>query len=547
MDELEPTEPSLRTFFAVIRRRFPWLLAVTVFGVGIGVVFIGVQKKQYSATAQLLVQPTSGLIPTSGTQQAVSQTEVLNELQLLTDAPVKDRVTKKLGFTPKVSAVQVGQTDVISVTATARTPALAARAANTYASTFVTYQRTNALNALIAAEQQLELQILAIDAQLKPLEAETSPSASTTSTISALVSEEDALKGQLSQFQVTGSETPGGVEVVSPASAPTSPTSPKPLRDGAIALAAGLVLGLGAEFAVEYFDDKIYTKDESERLSGGVPVLAMVPLIRDWKKPRRPLLITKADPFSTATEAYRTLRTSLQFAAPDTQLKTILITSASGAEGKTSTVANLGVVLANAGEKVIVVDCDLRRPRLAGFFGEDESTGFTSVLLGQEELKNAIRETPDIPGLALLGTGPVPPNPADLLGSDKAAELFRQLAASYDVVLIDSPPVLPVADPLVIAGYSDAVLMVVMVGLTTRAQVERASELLAQVDARPVGIVLNKATRRSTNVSGYGYGYKYSHTSEMPIAIPDGNGVRPSESMQEQQKPGPQGRRTGYL
>jgi len=547
MDELELTEPSLRTLFAVIRRRFPWLLAITVLGVGLGVAYIGVQKKQYSATVQLLVQPTSGSIPTSGVQQAVSQTQVLNELQLITNAPVKARVTKKLGFTPSVSAVEVGQTDVISLTATTRTPALAARAANTYAATFVAYQRTNALNVLIAAEQQFEVQILAIDAQLRPLEAETSPSASTTSTISALVSQEAALKGQLSQLQIAGSETPGGIEVVSPANVPTSPSSPKPLRDGVIALAAGLALGLGAEFAAEYFDDKVYTKDEAERLSGGVPVLAMVPLIRDWKKPRRPLLITKVDPYSTATEAYRTLRTSLQFTAQDTRLKTILITSASGAEGKTSTVANLGVVFANAGERVIVVDCDLRRPRLAGFFGEDESTGFTSVLLGQEELKNVIRESPNTPELALLGTGPIPPNPAELLGSEKAAALFRLLAASYDVVLIDSPPVLPVADPLVIARYSDAILMVVMVGLTTRAQVERASELLAQVDARPAGIVLNKVTRRSTNVSGYGYGYKYSHNSEMPIAIQDGNGVRPSGSMQEQQKPGSQGRRTGYL
>jgi len=547
MDELEPTEPSLRTFFAVIRRRFPWLLAVTVLGVAVGVAYVGIQKKEYSATAQMLVQPSGGSVSASGVQQAVSQTQVLNELQLITNAPVKDRVTKKLGHSPEISAVEVGQTDVINLTATAHSPVLAARVANIYATTFVAYQRTNALNVLIEAEQQLELQISAIDAQLKALEAQTSPSASTTSTISALVSQEAALKGQLSQFQITGSETPGGIEVVSPANAPTSPSSPKPLRDGAIALAAGLVLGLGAEFVAEYFDDKVYTKDEAERLSGGVPVLAIVPLIKDWKKPRRPFLITKVDPYSTATEAYRTLRTSLQFVARDAQLKTILVTSASGAEGKTSSVANLGVVLANAGERVIVVDCDLRRPRLAGFFGEDESVGFTSVLLGEEELKNAIRESPDTPTLALLGTGPIPPNPADLLGSDKAAELFQLLAANYDVVLIDSPPVLPVADPLVIARYSDAVLMVVMVGLTTRAQVERASELLAQVDARPAGIVLNKATRRSTNLSGYGYGYKYSHTPLAPIAIQDGNGVRPSGSEQQQRKTGSRGRKDGYL
>jgi capsular exopolysaccharide synthesis family protein len=511
MDQIEPVEGNLRTYFQVIGRRFSWLLAVTVLSVAVAVAFIAVQKKQYSATAELLVQPANGSVPISGTQQTISPTDVLTDLQLITNAPVKGQVTKKLGFTPNISAADVGQTDEISLTATARTPVLAARVANTYAQTFVAYQRTNALNSIIAAELQLQGQITALDAQLKPLESEISPSAGTTATISALAGQEAVLKEQLAQLQDAGAETPGGVEAVSPASPPTSPSSPKPLRDGGIALVIGLLLGLGAVFAAEYFDDKVYTKDEAERLSGGVPVLAIVPRVKSWKKPKRPLLITEVDPFSPVTEAYRSLRTSLEFADRDAQLKTILVTSATGMEGKTSTVANLGVIMANAGERVVVVSCDLRRPRLAAFLGKDETTGFTSVLLDQVELKDAIQAAANAPGLALLGTGPIPPNPAELLGSDKAAEIFQLLATSFDVVLIDCPPLLPVADPLVLSQYADAVLMVVMVGLTTRAEVERASELLAQVNARPAGIVLNKATRRSTNGFEYGYGYKYHH------------------------------------
>ena len=141
-----------------------------------------------------------------------------------------------------------------------------------------------------------------------------------------------------------------------------------------------------------------------------------------------------------------------------------------------------------------------------------------------------IQVSSNTPGLALLGTGPIPPNPAELLGSDKTAEIFRLLATSFDVVLIDSPPLLPVADPLVLSQYADAVLMVVMVGLTTRAEVERATELLAQVSARPAGIVLNKATRRSTNGSEYGYGYKYRYTPQAPEATHEANGRRPTGS-----------------
>jgi capsular exopolysaccharide synthesis family protein len=476
------------------------------------------------------VQPAGGSIP--GTQVTISPTDVLTELQLITNAPVKGQVTKKLGLTPNISAAEVGQTDEISLTATARTPVLAAQVANTYAQTFVAYQRSNALNALTAAEQQLQGQITALDAQLKPLESESSPSAGTTSTISALTSEEAVLKEQLAQLQVTGAETPGGVEVVSGASSPTSPSSPRPLRDGGIALVIGLLLGVGAAFAAEYFDDKVYTKDEAERLSGGVPVLAMIPRVRSWKRSKRPMLITEVDPFSPATEAYRSLRTALQFAGHDSQLKTILITSASGREGKTSTVANLGVVLAKAGERVVIVNCDLRRPRIGKFFGQEETPGFTSVLIGQEELKKALRPVADTPELALLGTGPIPPNPAELLGSDKAAEIFRLLATDFDIVLIDSSPLLPVADPLVLSGYADAVLMVVMAGLTTRAEVERAFELLAQVNARPTGIVLNKATRRSGKASQYGYGYKYRYSPQTPEVIQDGIGLRPAGSSQ---------------
>jgi capsular exopolysaccharide synthesis family protein len=532
MDQFEPPEGNLRTYLRIIRRRFPWLLAVTVLSLAIAVAFTAVQKKQYSATAELLVQPASGSVPISGTQQTVSPTEVLTELQLITNAPVKGQVTKKLGFTPNISVAEVGQTNEISLTGTARTPVLAAQVANTYAQTFVAYERTNALNAIITAELQLQGQITALDAQLKPLESETSPSAGTTATISALASQETVLKEQLAQFQVTGAESPGGVEVVSPASQPTSPSSPKTLRDGVIALVIGLLLGVGAAFAAEYFDDKVYTKDEAERLSGGVPVLAIIPRVKSWKKSKHPVLITEVDSFSPVTEAYRSLQTSLQFAGHNAQLKTILVTSASGVEGKTSTVANLGVIMAKAGERVVVVSCDLRRPRLAAFLGKDEMTGFTSVLLDQEELKDVIQVSANTPGLALLGTGPIPPNPAELLGSDKTAEIFRLLATSFDVVLIDSPPLLPVADPLVLSQYADAVLMVVMVGLTTRAELERASELLAQVSARPAGIVLNKATRRSANGSKYGYGYKYRNTQQTLEVIQDGNGLRPARSSQ---------------
>jgi len=535
MDELEPAEANLRTYLRILRRRFIWIVGLIALSLALAVAFIGVQKKQFSATAQLLVQPATGSVPIAANQQPVSPTDVLTELQLLTSAPVKAQAAKKLGYEPSISASVAGQTNVIEVTGTGPTPAAAAAVANVYARVFVAYERASAINALTAAEQQYQSQINAIDAQITTLESSTSSAAA--STIAALTSQVAIVKEDLAQLQVTGAETPGGVEVASLASPPSSPSSPRPLRDGAIALVLGLLLGLGAALAAEYFDDKIYTRDQAEELSGGLPVLAMISKISTWAKRGHGALITSEDPLSHVAESYRSLRTSLQFAGHDQRLKTILVTSPAGSEGKTSTVANLGVVLANAGERVVIVGCDLRRPRIGQFFHLGESPGFTSVLLGHDQLAQAVRPVDDVPHLALLSAGPIPPNPADLLGSDQAREIFRVLAKDFDVVLVDGPPVLPVTDALVLSSYADAVVMVVAAGQTTRAQEERACELLRQAEARTVGLVLNKTMRRWGNASEYGYkyGYKYRYKSrytkpEVPNVALNGNGRAPVES-----------------
>jgi len=535
MRELEPAEANLRSYLQILRRRVRWIVALTALSLALVAVFINVQSKQFSATAQLLVQPATGSVPIAGNQQTISPTDVLTELQLLTSAPVNAQAAKKLGYVPSVSASEVGQTNVIEVTGTGSTPASAATVANVYARAFVAYERSNAINALTAAEGQYQSQINAIDTQIQTLESSTSSAAA--STISALTGQVAILKEDLAQLQITGAETPGGVEVVSLASPPSSPSSPRPLRDGTIALVLGVLLGVSAALGAEYFDDKIYTRDQAEELSGGAPILAMIPRMKAWAKGGHGALITSEDPLSRVAESYRSLRTSLQFAGHDRHVKTILVTSPAGSEGKTSTVANLGVVLANAGERVVIVGCDLRRPRIGQFFRLSESPGFTSVLLGHDHLAQAVRPVDAVPGLALLSAGPIPPNPADLLGSDKAGEIFRVLAKDFDVVLIDGPPVLPVTDALMLSKYSDAVVIVVAAAQTTAAQLERTSELLRQVDAPTIGLVLNKAVRRWGNAADYAYkyGYKYRYKTRFasqgaPERTLNGNGHEPVES-----------------
>ena len=233
----------------------------------------------------------------------------------------------------------------------------------------------------------------------------------------ALANQEAVLKEQYAQYQVVGTQTTGGVTVVSPAAVPKAPSSPKKTEITLIGLAVGLLVGLGAAFTVENLDDAIRSHDDLEHAAPGVPVMGLVPMIGSWRDRAEPFLAMRAEPTSPAAEAYRSLRTSLQFTAHESAIGSVLVTSPTATEGKTSTVSNLGVVLATVGKRVVLVSADLRRPRLAAFFGLEERVGLTSVMIDELTLDDALQPVPDVPGLTVLGCGPVPPNPAELLSS----------------------------------------------------------------------------------------------------------------------------------
>ena len=435
--------------------------------------------------------------------------------QLVTSAPVTSAVRQKLGSAPGVSAAEVAQTNVIAITAVSAAPAQAARIANAYATAFVGYQRTVAISSLASAETQLRGQIRSINAQIRQLRASPGNGAQVT----ALVNQQAVLREQLTQMQVNGTGDTGGLVLVTPAQAPVSPSSPKPTEDGLLGFAAGLVLGLAAAFLRESLDDAVTSKETAEEF-GGATVLAAVPMINSWKKRDKPLVVSLARPMSPAAEAYRSLRTSLQFARQERDVRTILVTSPAAAEGKTSTLANLGAMFAQAGERVVLVSCDLRKPRLGKFFGVDERLGLTTAVLGEQPVEELIQSVPGEQNLWLLASGQPPPNPSELLDGMRVREIFAALRRHFDLVLIDSPPVLPVTDAVVLSKDADATLLVVAVGQTKRGDLQRAAEKLAQVNARVTGIVLNEATRQGGGY-GYRYGYGGTYTSELSIpAVP---------------------------
>ena len=495
-------EPTLRGYVLLVRRRKWWVAGLAVAGLGISLALSVTEAKQYTATAQVLVQSAGCPSSLNSPQQSVTPTVVQTELLLVTSAPVKNKVTRQLGSAPAVSAAEVAQTNVIAITAIAADPALAARTANTYARAFVTYQQTVAYNGLTAAEAQLRLQIRSLTKQISKLHG--------ASQLTAQVNQQVVLKEQLAQMQVNGSTAGGGVALVTPAEPPVSPSAPKPVQNGLLGLAAGLILGLAAAFLRDNLDDAVATKDEAEQLTG-TPVLAMVPMVTSWKRKDKPVVIAMAKPTAPAAEAYRSLRTSLQFAQLERELRTILVTSPAAAEGKTSTIANLGAVFAQAGQQVVLVSCDLRRPRLGKFFGLDEQAGLTTVLLGEQRLEQVIQPVPGHEGLSLLAAGALPPNPAELLSCQAARQLFAALRQQFSLVLIDSPPVLPVTDAVILSKEADATLLVVAAGQSKAGDLQRAAEKLAQVNATVVGTVLNEVTRQNGYGHGYGNGYGYGY------------------------------------
>lgn len=220
-------------------------------------------------------------------------------------------------------------------------------------------------------------------------------------------------------------------------------------------------------------------------------------------------LFTHLHPKSPLAEAFRVLRSNIQFAAVDRPLRSIMITSAGPGEGKSTTLANLGVALAQSGARVALVDADLRRPRLHGFFRLGRGMGLSTVVLGRQKLGEALQET-QIENLRLLAAGPLPPNPSELLASESFVQVLGELGAEHDYVLVDAPPVIAVADASIIAARVDGVLLVVQLGRVPKPMALRAKEQLRNARANLLGVVLTGVSAERD----YDYYHQYYHYQE---------------------------------
>ena len=518
---------DLRDYLALLRRK-KWLILVAALLVG-GVAFgLSVtEPKVYQADVRLVLEPTQTVFDSSGVQKPP---DVQTEIERLQSVPVQDAVRAKVGGeAPPVAAVQVGVTQVMQLTTKGPTPQRAADVANAYADAYIGYRVQQAVDQLEKAAVPVQVKLGMLDQEIKPLQnqissipvgpARDAKVAELGPQINSLLSVQSTFKSTLDKLQVDAALKSGGVQLVAPASVPKTPVQPTPIRNGLLGLGVGLMFGMAAAFLFEYLDDSIKTKEDLAHITGDVTVLGVIPTVPSWKNRVESRLVSRIEPSSSAAEAYRSLRTSIQFVGLDRKLQILQVTSANASEGKTTTLANLAVALTQAGQSVVILSCDLRRPRIHEYFGLGNSIGFTSVILGETPLASALQRVPGLPRLLLLPSGPLPPNPSELLSSHRTAEIFSALRTQVDIVLVDSPPILPVTDAAVLSTRVDGTLLVTMANETTTKAAARAMEVLANVDATMVGTVLNGATAEL----GYGYGYRYGPIEDSSRSRKRGN------------------------
>jgi succinoglycan biosynthesis transport protein ExoP len=267
----------------------------------------------------------------------------------------------------------------------------------------------------------------------------------------------------------------------------------------------------------------VKTREDFDRLVR-LPFLGYVPHLKEEAGRSRDLVVARGRTGSPEVESFRAIRTGVQFSRPDREVRTFLVTSAGAGEGKTTVSVNLASAFAGGKGRVLLIDADLRRARVHSAIGIDNSRGLTHVLVGAATLADTVQKS-SVEGLDVLASGPIPPNPAEILGSERMQELLREAAGKYERVIVDSPPLVAVTDPALLAKYVDAVFLVICVGKTSIRHIQRARETLATVGAAIHGAVLNNA---DVHVSGYyqayggygGYGYGYGESKAAPATSP---------------------------
>jgi non-specific protein-tyrosine kinase len=500
-----------------------WLL---ILGIVVGGLIAFLLNKRttpvYEAVTVLLVNEAPTTKTTDYSSLLASERLAKTYIELMLTMPVLEDVnqTLDLDMTPEelrlsIQADLMRNTQLIAVRVEDTNPKRAAEIANTLVDVFSEHNReiqatryANSKANLQAELEQIETQIASASAELEALPDEPE-----------MVSERERLEGSLGEYRqmyaslltsfeqvrVAESSSISTVVPVEIATIPEVPIKPRILLNTMLAAILGLFVAGGVVLFVEALDDTLKPEDVLSEL--GLPILGVIA----HHQSDNGMPITAEMPRSPVSEAFRTLRTNIHFASVDEPVRSLLITSPSPEDGKSTVAANLGVAMAQSGRQVILVDSDLRRPEIHKKLKLVNHTGVSTLLVLPRLLLDGTIQTTEIPNLSVITSGDLPPNPAELLASGKMNELIQTVTEHYDMVLIDTPPVMAVTDAAALATRVDGVLLVIKPGVTKLAACKQALEQLQRVGGKVLGVVLNdiEITR-----SRYRYGYYkgYYHT-----------------------------------
>jgi capsular exopolysaccharide synthesis family protein len=510
----------------VLRSRIGWFLGPLLIIVVLALLITARQTPMYRSSTDLLLRAKATDAIASGVEDPssidsdnyYSDRVLATEIQVLNSQRVADAASKRLGFPAFVTAVGDPTAAILRIVATDEDPQRAALVANTYADVYREFRRDQTLADIAEATGEFKRQTVAYQQEIDRLTEEIARSSAgdpettvaSPAAVEVLRSKRDAAERQRDSYQekidaltVDASLKSRAATVLTPAVPATAPSSPRPFRNALAGMIAGLVLGLAAAFLREFLDDRIRSVHDAARFTPLLNVLGAIPRARRSRSKNTSAGAVPAE----SLEAYRSLRSAVTFLGIDDRMQVILVTSAAPAEGKSTTTANLARVWSQAGLRVLVVDADLRNPSIHEHFGLPNDIGFSSLLAGQTGIASAARTLSDEGDLTVMAAGPIPPNPAELLGSWRAKDVFGAVRSHFDVILVDTPPVLAVTDPVVAAQFADGVLLVARARKTRRSELSAALELLQRSNTRVIGCVLNGMRRRTgLGLGAYGYG-----------------------------------------
>lgn len=514
---------ELRQYIAVIRKWWWLILLSTVIAAFFSWLAVRDQPAIYQTSTTLMIGQTFEQVDPNYYDLYTGERLAQTYSELIKREPILKATARALGFEEQWRILQ-GQ---ISVNLVPGTQLIEIRVSDTdpARAKLIADEVAHQLAELVKPDDSPEQQFISTQAQTFPpkieaaqqeiqqLETELSQAFSAREIqdiqgqITTLQSQINSWQATFAQYQLLLGERGANVlTVIEEAPLPAVPVGSGWQLQVLLAAAIGLALGVGAAFLLEYLDDTLKTPEEVAKVTGLTTVGTIVRISGNSPSER---LVTVRHPKSPISEAYRAMRTNLQFSSLDRSVRSLVVTSPNPMEGKSTTIANLGVVMAQAGKSVVLVDSDLRRPMLHKIFQISNKGGLTSVLLEEDPVVDGHLQQTGIENLRILTSGPLPPNPSELLGSQKMQRLIEVLTDRADVVIFDTPPALPVTDAAVLATQTDGVLVVTDAGKTRRASVKQAVDNLRKVGGHLLGIVVNRLATRRTD-GGYYYQYYYS-------------------------------------